>query len=97
MAGRRTPSRPASPAPSSPTSPELATLRAQGLKLKGARLVHGTVLRPGTAVPVPHSWIEADDRVHDPTLGEGRRVWPRELYYLVFRATPTPAAPTRAA
>ena len=70
--------------PDAPASVVLATLRIAGAR--DARLVEGTIWRPGTAGPVPHRWVEAGDRVHDPSQGEGRRIWPRELYYLVFPA-----------
>jgi hypothetical protein len=62
-----------------------AGLRAQGVR--DASLVQGEIVVPGTSVPAPHAWVESGDRVHDHTQGEFRKVWPRELYYRVFRAT----------
>jgi hypothetical protein len=62
-----------------------ADLRAHGVR--DASLVQGEIVVPGTSVAAPHAWVESGDRVHDHTQGEFRKVWPRELYYRVFRAT----------
>ncbi len=83
---RRTPT----PSPESPATSGLAALRASGRRT--ARLVRGSVVHPGAPGQTPHCWIEVDDEVHDPSLGDGRRVWPRDLYYLVFRPVPREAA-----
>lgn len=66
-----------------------AALQARGVR--DAALVQGLIVVPGTSAPAPHAWVESGDRVHDPTQGEYRTVWPRELYYRVFRATPRAA------
>ena len=66
-----------------------ADLRARGDR--DAALVEGLIVVPGTGTPAPHAWVESGDRVHDHTQGEFRTVWPRELYYRVFRATPRAA------
>ncbi len=65
-------------------------LRARGKR--SARLVSGVVQPPGAGRPRPHRWVEVDDEVHDPSLEDGRRVWPRELYSLVFRPVDREAA-----
>ncbi len=68
----------------------LAATVAEQLQRSGVRdvsLVEGSIRAPGSPAPSPHAWVEAGDRVHDPTQGEFRRVWPRELYYHVFQAT----------
>ena len=62
-----------------------AALQARGVR--DASLVEGEIVIPGTSAPAPHAWVESGDRVHDHTQGEFRKVWPRELYYRVFRAT----------
>ncbi|HET8722972.1 MAG TPA: hypothetical protein VFM53_02130 [Anaeromyxobacteraceae bacterium] len=66
-----------------------AALRARGVR--DAELVQGLIVVPGTGAPAPHAWVESGDRVHDHTQGEFRTVWPRELYYRVFRAMPRAA------
>ncbi len=77
-----------------PSSP-LARIALAGLRARGetnAKFVTGRVFQPGSAASAPHSWVESEDKVYDSTLGEGRGIWPRELYYLVFRAQKKEAA-----
>ena len=61
-----------------------------GLRVNGDRdavVIHGHFRRPGTGEAVAHSWVESGDSVHDPSFENGRKVWPKELFYFVFRAT----------
>jgi hypothetical protein len=87
--GGRVPAPATSAAPARPALALAATV-AERLQKSGVRdvsLVEGSIRAPGSPAPAPHAWVEAGDRVHDPTQGEFRRVWPRELYYHVFQAT----------
>ncbi len=63
---------------------------AAGLRASGdldAVVIHGHFRRPGTDEAVAHSWVESGDSVHDPSFEDGRKVWPKELFYFVFRAS----------
>lgn len=85
---------PRATAPRRPEASEVVDLEAvaAGLRARGERdatVVRGRFRRPGTVEIVEHAWVEAGDRVHDPSFEETRKIWPRELYYLAFRATGT--------